>query len=920
MNARKFALVLLTLVLTAGLAADSVADISSAAVLFLRIAPGSRAAGMGEAFVAIADDATATHWNPAGLGASPLSDTWIETGIPNRYRPIKAIAPLSKGGSGDYLDYDVWALSSQGLIRYDNKHWQTKEIFSTHTDETLEQKIRGYFNINDDEQLAAVIARVAVANNSGTLEELEALREQVLAGLPEEYNLREAIESDLDSLVACFSLCRVNWDKAKEATRLLNDGLEDEVMTEQEADRIGFALEKSRNRFLPEEIEVPYDALFGSDVSAICSSGEALLVGSSRGLLRFNGTTWRALADGLPSDNITALHAIGESILIGTDNGMAVFNGLVVRRLTTEEAALPPGEVEAIGGNSLTEVYAVVNGTLYRFDNRTWNKTLEYTVELDGAIDKIADRFLLYGSSAEKQRYIDLYTELTEPTLAPVAVEEEAAETSEEAATEEVAVEEAVETVVEDSTTVADSTVVLAEETVEEEAPEVTGGIPGIDIPLNPGDKIQMPYAAGIKGRVNKIFVDREQRIWLGTQYGIFSFDGKSWSAPGYEDHIMLEGETLDDVAGLDLGRNQTAADNLVAITEMNDLHNRPIEVGESVRVRTNPAANEVTEIGYGENRIYFATDQGMIEFDGRNWARSDLKGLGNERVISISSVSDQNWIASDEKMVIKSRGQSEITFMHVNWLPELTDDLYYEFLGFVTHKEGWGTFGGNITFISYGTFTRTSETSSDPIGTFESFDIAFTGSYGTSLSRKLKWGVSAKVIYSRLAEQGQAKEKGSGTSTGFALDVGLLYQMTTRFNWGLAITNLGPKMAYIDAGQSDDLPRNLAFGFAYKLLDSDYNRLILTAELNKLLVGLDDGIGEELKQTVFNGGAEFTYANLISARAGYIFDEEGDIKTMTLGFGLSLFDRLKFDFGYIPSQDDVALANTMRITLGVML
>ena len=95
---------------------------------------------------------------------------------------------------------------------------------------------------------------------------------------------------------------------------------------------------------------------------------------------------------------------------------------------------------------------------------------------------------------------------------------------------------------------------------------------------------------------------------------------------------------------------------------------------------------------------------------------------------------------------------------------------------------------------------------------------------------------------------------------------------------------------------------------------------MIITAELNKLLVGLDDGLGEEFKQMVFNGGAEFTYAHLISARAGYIFDEEGDIKTMTLGFGLSLFNKLKFDFAYIPSQSDFSLANTMRITLGVIL
>lgn len=37
------------------------------AVPFLSINPGARPAGMGEAFAAIADDATATYWNPAGI-------------------------------------------------------------------------------------------------------------------------------------------------------------------------------------------------------------------------------------------------------------------------------------------------------------------------------------------------------------------------------------------------------------------------------------------------------------------------------------------------------------------------------------------------------------------------------------------------------------------------------------------------------------------------------------------------------------------------------------------------------------------------------------------------------------------------------------------------------------------------------------
>ena len=40
---------------------------SRAAVLFLLIEPGARAIAMGESYVAIADDATASYFNPAAL-------------------------------------------------------------------------------------------------------------------------------------------------------------------------------------------------------------------------------------------------------------------------------------------------------------------------------------------------------------------------------------------------------------------------------------------------------------------------------------------------------------------------------------------------------------------------------------------------------------------------------------------------------------------------------------------------------------------------------------------------------------------------------------------------------------------------------------------------------------------------------------
>ncbi|UCD17917.1 MAG: PorV/PorQ family protein, partial [Candidatus Zixiibacteriota bacterium] len=145
-----------------------------------------------------------------------------------------------------------------------------------------------------------------------------------------------------------------------------------------------------------------------------------------------------------------------------------------------------------------------------------------------------------------------------------------------------------------------------------------------------------------------------------------------------------------------------------------------------------------------------------------------------------------------------------------------------------------------------------------------------------------------------------------------------LLYRFHRRWTLGVAITNLGPDVSYIDVAQADPLPRNLAVGLATNLIQSDYNNLLLTGEINKSLVGFDDSFSEEIKEIIYNGGIEYRYGSFIAFRGGYIYDQEGEVKTPTLGFGLS-YRKFKFDFAYIPSNDDVPLANTMRLSLSAI-
>lgn len=75
-------------------------------------AAGTRAQSMGGAFVAVADDATATWWNPAGLGGGPLLSTVVERGHTRAPSDPSPLGPGTRNRtSGFALAYPAMGLS-----------------------------------------------------------------------------------------------------------------------------------------------------------------------------------------------------------------------------------------------------------------------------------------------------------------------------------------------------------------------------------------------------------------------------------------------------------------------------------------------------------------------------------------------------------------------------------------------------------------------------------------------------------------------------------------------------------------------------------------------------------------------------------------------------------------------------------------
>jgi len=217
---RLSAITILALLLFA-FGANSYAQVSSAAVLFLRIAAGARAAGLGEAYVAIANDATATHWNPAGLGKYPLAPKWFQNDIPEEYRPIKSISLVEGEGSPSTdIDFDVWTLTPNGVFRYSNDKWQRADIIETKADDNLESIIRRYTGLigeGTDERVQYIVNEVAVYNNEHPIERLDSLRSLVMQNLDDDYSEKDDLDSVFSALNNAYNKLIIDWRQVENA-------------------------------------------------------------------------------------------------------------------------------------------------------------------------------------------------------------------------------------------------------------------------------------------------------------------------------------------------------------------------------------------------------------------------------------------------------------------------------------------------------------------------------------------------------------------------------------------------------------------------------------------------------------------------------------------------------------------------------
>ncbi len=272
--------------------------------------------------------------------------------------------------------------------------------------------------------------------------------------------------------------------------------------------------------------------------------------------------------------------------------------------------------------------------------------------------------------------------------------------------------------------------------------------------------------------------------------------------------------------------------------------------------------------------------------------ARADAMGRAN---VALANDATANWW---NPAALADVDQRIFSLMHTQLVPGLADDVYYEYLGYTQHVEGWGGVGGSLIFLTYGKSIATNEAGLE-LGTFSSYELSPSISLGTQIASGLAAGISLKYVYVSLAPKQFLAEGEAGTGDTFAADLGLLWQVP-KFpaRLGVNVQNLGPDISFISEDQADPIGRNLKVGLGVKAYESDSFRLLAEADINKSLIYSDE-------KPIYNMGMELGIGTYGALRFGYIYDKAGDIRDPTFGLGGQV-GGLSVDYASVPQARDL--------------
>ncbi len=321
--------------------------------------------------------------------------------------------------------------------------------------------------------------------------------------------------------------------------------------------------------------------------------------------------------------------------------------------------------------------------------------------------------------------------------------------------------------------------------------------------------------------------------------------------------------------------------------------------------------------------------------------------GMGDIGVATTPDENSQFWNPSKYAFMESDAG---LSISYTPWLRKLVSDIDLLYVAGYWKINQQQVLSMSLRYFSLGKIQMT-----DIQGTFlqeaSPNEYAIDAAYAIKFFDKFSGSVALRYIRSDLnnginSTEGPEMYPGSAV----AADVAAYYKTPIFLStgdgnlaFGLNISNIGSKISYDQFETSNFIPTNLRLGGSFDYPLDNFNKISISADINKLLVPTQnnmtskeytdlsplsgifksfsdapDGFKEELREIMWSVGAEYAYNKQFFVRGGYFNENEfkGNRKYFTAGAGFKL-NVFTLDAAYVISTSQSnPLDQTLRFSL----
>lgn len=359
---------------------------------------------------------------------------------------------------------------------------------------------------------------------------------------------------------------------------------------------------------------------------------------------------------------------------------------------------------------------------------------------------------------------------------------------------------------------------------------------------------------------------------------------------------------------------------------------------------------------------------------------------------VGIAMSADPNTMHFNASNLSFAERDMSFSLTYTPWLRALgLNDVFLAYVSGYKHIDYSQTIGVSLRFFSLGQIQYTDD-QGNALQTVRPNEFELAVAYARKLGKNVSVGFTPKYIFSNLGNGAVSGGQNMRPAHGFAADLSFTFrksfqigkkrddlkdQDNARFVSGLALSNIGTKIAYTQEANRDYIPANLGLGFSFEYQFDKHNSITLGLDINKLMVptpirrflydedgkimtnaqgdplinpaydagpggqpdGTPDykqqsvpasiftsfgdapgGFKEEMAELMWSIGLEYWYNKQFAVRVGHYNENrfKGNRKFFTVGLGIR-YKIFNINFSYlIPSQAGQRnpLDNTLRFSL----